>query len=156
MHDFNRLMSAMSIDGIWQNNLITLFLRLDRSLALPSLLAEAWLVKEASAILPASVFSCMSNSPMRANLHAWRITLSHKSTTCVRCTDRSNAQQNGQLSIRRASDRSLAAVASQRQSLTACTYSNKTVPLASLLSRSTTCTCILSLTCILCTTCSYQ
>ena len=30
MHDFNRLMSAMSIDGIWQNNLITLFLRLDR------------------------------------------------------------------------------------------------------------------------------
>ena len=22
MHDFNRLMSAMSIDGIWQNNLI--------------------------------------------------------------------------------------------------------------------------------------
>eukprot|EP01048_Picozoa_sp_COSAG05_P014252 COSAG05_NODE_1597_length_4454_cov_228.028932_1_plen_79_part_10 len=27
MHDFNRLMSAMSIDGIWQNNLITLFLR---------------------------------------------------------------------------------------------------------------------------------
>ena len=30
MHDSNRLMSAMSIDGIWQNNLITLFLRLDR------------------------------------------------------------------------------------------------------------------------------
>ena len=30
MHDFNELMSAMSIDGIWQNNLITLFLRLDR------------------------------------------------------------------------------------------------------------------------------
>ena len=30
MHDFNRLMSAMSIDGIWQNNLITLILRLDR------------------------------------------------------------------------------------------------------------------------------
>eukprot|EP01048_Picozoa_sp_COSAG05_P011018 COSAG05_NODE_1010_length_6207_cov_3.771447_12_plen_35_part_01 len=30
MHDFNRLMSAMPIDGIWQNNLITLFLRLDR------------------------------------------------------------------------------------------------------------------------------
>ena len=30
MHDFNRLMSAMSIDGIWQNNLITVFLRLDR------------------------------------------------------------------------------------------------------------------------------
>ena len=24
MHDFNRLMSAMSIDGIWQNNLIYL------------------------------------------------------------------------------------------------------------------------------------
>ena len=92
------------------------------SLALPSWLAEAWLVKEASAILQASVFSCMSNSLMRANLHAWRITLSHKSTTCVRCTDRSNAQQNGQLSIRRASDRSFAAVASQRQSLTAFTY----------------------------------
>ena len=30
MHDFNRLMSAMSIDGIWQNNLITVFLRLVR------------------------------------------------------------------------------------------------------------------------------
>ena len=30
LHDFNELMSAMSIDGIWQNNLITLFLRLDR------------------------------------------------------------------------------------------------------------------------------
>ena len=57
------------------------------SLALPSWLAEAWLVKEASAILPASVFSCMSNSPMRANLHACRIPLSHKSTTCVRCTE---------------------------------------------------------------------
>ena len=32
MHDFNRLMSAMSIDGIWQNNLIYIFLRLDRML----------------------------------------------------------------------------------------------------------------------------
>ena len=82
------------------------------SLALPSWLAEAWLVKEASAILQASVFSCMSNSPMRANLHAWRITLSHKSTTCVRCTEDDC----------RASDRSFAAVASQRHSLKAYTY----------------------------------
>ena len=30
MHDFNRLISAMSIDGIWQNNLITVFLGLVR------------------------------------------------------------------------------------------------------------------------------
>ena len=37
MHDFNKLMSAMSIDGIWQNNLITLFLRLDRMQLLASL-----------------------------------------------------------------------------------------------------------------------
>ena len=81
------------------------------SLAFPSWLAEAWLVKEASAILPASVFSCMSNSPMRANLHACRITLSPILTTCVRYTEDDC----------RASDRSFAAVASQRHSLKAYT-----------------------------------
>ena len=63
--------------------------RVDRegSLVLPSLLAEA-LAGEGSCSHPASQrISCMSNSTEAANLHACRITLSHKSTTCVRYTE---------------------------------------------------------------------
>ena len=54
MHDFNRLMSAMSIDGIWQNNLITLFLRLDRMQLLVASLAYVSVSMLANCIFPHS------------------------------------------------------------------------------------------------------
>ena len=46
-------------------------------------LAEAWLVKEAAAILLASWIPD-GRSPLKSvNLHTWLHALSHKSTTCV-------------------------------------------------------------------------
>ena len=59
--------------------------RVDRegSFELQGCLAEAWLVKEAAAILLASWIPD-GRSPLRSvNLHTWLHALSHKSTTCV-------------------------------------------------------------------------
>ena len=59
--------------------------RVDRegSFVLQGCLAEAWLVKEAAAILLASWIPD-GRSPLKSvNLHTWLHALSHKSTTCV-------------------------------------------------------------------------
>ena len=59
--------------------------RVDREgiFELQGCLAEAWLVKEAAAILLASWIPD-GRSPLRSvNLHTWLYALSHKSTTCV-------------------------------------------------------------------------
>ena len=59
--------------------------RVDRegSFELQGCLAEAWLVKEAAAILLASWIPD-GRSPLKSvNLHTWLHALSHKSTTCV-------------------------------------------------------------------------
>ena len=53
------------------------------NLELQGCLAEAWLVKEAAAILLASWIPD-GRSPLKSvNLHTWLHALSHKSTTCV-------------------------------------------------------------------------
>ena len=56
---------------------------LEGSFELQGCLAEAWLVKEAAAILLASWIPD-GRSPLKSvNLHTWLHALSHKSTTCV-------------------------------------------------------------------------
>ena len=86
--------------------------RVDRegSFELQGCLAEAWLVKEAAAILLASWIPD-GRSPLKSvNLHTWLHALSHQSTTCV---IRIQSIQTWMADERAASDRSFAAVASQ-------------------------------------------
>ena len=89
--------------------------RVDRegSFELQGCLAEAWLVKEAAAILLASWIPD-GRSPLRSvNLHTWLYALSHKSTTCVIHTEPPSATcviQNQSNQTWRSDERAIAAL----------------------------------------------
>ena len=86
---------------------------LEGSFELQGCLAEAWLVKEAAAILLASWIPD-GRSPLRSvNLHTWLHALSHKSTTCVMHTQPQSAtcvMQNQSPRTRMADERAIAAL----------------------------------------------
>ena len=89
--------------------------RVDRegSFELQGCLAEAWLVKEAAAILLASWIPD-GRSPLKSvNLHTWLHALSHKSTTCVIPTEPPSAtcvMQNQSIPTWMSDERAIAAL----------------------------------------------